>query len=101
MVQPDRASFGQKDAQQEAIITRMVRDLAFPLEIHIEPTVREPDGLALSSRNVYLTPEERSQAPALWRALELAKQRIGAGERSAQRIEAEMRELIEREAPLA
>ena len=66
---PTRAYFGQKDAQQAAVLTRMVRDLALELELRVLPTVRDPDGLALSSRNAYLTPEERERALALPRAL--------------------------------
>ncbi len=73
LVQPDRAYFGQKDAQQVAMIQTMVRDYNFPIELRIVPVVREDDGLAKSSRNVYLTAEERSQAPAIQQALQLAK----------------------------
>ncbi|HLJ68976.1 MAG TPA: pantoate--beta-alanine ligase, partial [Chloroflexota bacterium] len=87
MVSPDRAYFGAKDAQQAIIIRRMAGDLAFPVEVQVVPTVREPDGLALSSRNVYLSPAERAQAPALKHALDLARDRILAGERGALDIE--------------
>jgi pantoate--beta-alanine ligase len=101
MVQPDRAYFGQKDGQQAVIVARMGRDLAFPLEVRVVPTVREPDGLAMSSRNVYLSAEERSQAVALWRALERAQSEIRAGERDPRRIEAAIRDFIAKSAPLA
>ena len=79
IVQPDRAYFGEKDAQQLAVIRRMVRDLNVPVRIVAVPTVREADGLALSSRNRRLSAEERRVAPALYQALQLAAQRIASG----------------------
>jgi pantoate--beta-alanine ligase len=86
VVQPDVAFFGQKDAQQVAVLRRMVRDLDLPVELHVVPTVREPDGLAMSSRNGRLTPDERRRALALSRALRAAKAAIAAGERDAATI---------------
>jgi pantoate--beta-alanine ligase len=80
-VQPDRAYFGQKDAQQVRIIRQLVRDLDVPVEVVAGPTVREADGLALSSRNRYLDADQRRHAPALYRALEEARARVAAGER--------------------
>ncbi|MBE3589713.1 MAG: pantoate--beta-alanine ligase [Firmicutes bacterium] len=94
IVAPDRAYFGQKDYQQALIIRRMVRDLNFPVEIRVAPIVREPDGLAMSSRNAYLTPEQRAAAPVLHRALSEAAARIRAGERDAGRVRAFLRETI-------
>ena len=83
ITQPDVAYFGQKDAQQARILMQMVRDLDVPVALRICPIVREPDGLALSSRNVYLTAEERRHATVLHRALEAMRARIEAGERQA------------------
>ena len=88
IVQPDIACFGEKDAQQLAIIQRMTRDLNFGIEILPVPTVREQDGLALSTRNQRLTPEERRAAPALFRALTEGRRLIAAGERSAATVNA-------------
>jgi pantoate--beta-alanine ligase len=86
IVAPDVAYFGQKDAQQVAVLRRMTTDLDLPVRIEVVPTVREPDGLALSSRNVRLGPEERARALALSQALAAARETIGAGERDAERI---------------
>lgn len=85
-VQPDRAYFGQKDAQQAVVIRQMVRDLNFPLEVVICPTVREPDGLAMSSRNVYLDPAQREAASVLYRGLSLAREAYEDGEHSAREL---------------
>jgi pantoate--beta-alanine ligase len=82
-VQPQKAYFGQKDAQQAAVIRRMTRDLNFPIEIVVCPIVREPDGLALSSRNKYLNLEQRQAATVLYRALSKARIAYEAGERDA------------------
>jgi pantoate--beta-alanine ligase len=83
MAQPDLAYFGQKDAQQALVIKRLVRDLDIPVAIEICPTVREPDGLAMSSRNALLSPDERTRATALHRALAAAAEAVAAGERDA------------------
>ena len=96
-VEPDVAYFGQKDAAQVAIIRRMVRDLDFPVEIVVCPIVREPDGLAMSSRNAYLDREQRKRAPVLHRALMRVKKLAEAGERSAELLIEAGREEIGRE----
>jgi pantoate--beta-alanine ligase len=83
LTRPHRAYFGQKDAQQCVVIRRLVADLNFDLEVVVCPTVREPDGLAMSSRNAYLTPEERPRAAVLYRALQAAATALAAGERDA------------------
>lgn len=97
---PDKAYFGQKDAQQVAVLRRMARDLDFDVEVVVCPTVREPDGLALSSRNEYLTPEERKAATVLYRALSAAQREYEAGERNAEALRSVMRNVIAAE-PLA
>jgi pantoate--beta-alanine ligase len=100
LVGAERAYFGQKDAQQVMVIRQMARDLAIPTDVIACPTVREPDGLALSSRNVHLSPEERAAAPILRRALLAATARWEAGERSGDELRAVMRETLAEE-PLA
>jgi len=91
MTGPDVAYFGQKDAQQVAVIQRLVRDLDIPARIDVVPTVREQDGLAMSSRNAYLEPEERERAIALKRALDAAGEAVARGERSARAVVAAAR----------
>jgi len=100
IVQPTRAYFGQKDAQQVVVIKRMVADLNMNLDIVVVPTHREPDGLAMSSRNIYLSPEERQAALVLWKSLNLAQQLWRQGERKAERVQQQMIALIQKE-PLA
>jgi pantoate--beta-alanine ligase len=100
LVEPDRAYFGQKDAQQVLVIRKMVADLNMNVEVVVCPTVREPDGLAMSSRNSYLGPDEREAAPVLYRSLMLARRLWQEGERDARCIRREMARLLQRE-PLA
>jgi len=98
--QPQRAYFGQKDAQQAVVIRRLAADLDFPIEVVVCPTVREPDGLALSSRNSYLDPDERRAATVVYRALRAAEQAHASGERDAERLRQTMRHVLAQE-PLA
>jgi pantoate--beta-alanine ligase len=98
--QPQRAYFGQKDAQQVVVIKRMVQDLNLPVKIEVCPTVREPDGLAMSSRNSYLDPAQRRAASVLYRALQEAEQAFEAGERQAQTLRERLAAVVAAE-PLA
>jgi len=100
IVQAQRAYFGQKDGQQLAVIRKMVTDLNMGVEVVAVPTVREPDGLAMSSRNAYLSPEERRAASVLWRSLCRARELFDSGERRAEVIRGEMRAVLASE-PLA
>ncbi len=97
ILEPDAAFFGQKDAAQCAVIRRMVRDLNFPVEVVVCPIVREPDGLAMSSRNAYLSPEERGRALVLRRSLDCVEEEVRAGERSVERLTAAARGTFARE----
>ena len=100
LVRAERAYFGQKDAQQVAVIRRMAIDLATPTEVVACPTIREPDGLAMSSRNVHLTPGERAAAPVIRRALLAAREAWAGGERSGDVLRERMRARLDEE-PLA
>jgi pantoate--beta-alanine ligase len=97
LFRPDRAYFGQKDGQQVMVVCKLVRDLDLGLDIVVVPTVRDPDGLALSSRNVYLTPSQRRAAPVVYRALCRATELWQGGERNAQRLRQEVRRVLESE----
>lgn len=100
IVFPDKAFFGQKDAQQVLVIKRMVEDLNMPLKIVVSPTVREEDGLAMSSRNAYLGPRERKAALVLRHSLEMAEQKVVSGEQDALKLQEMIREMVAQE-PLA
>lgn len=100
LTQPSTAYFGQKDAQQVVVIRRMAVDLNFPLKVAVVPTMREGDGLAMSSRNRYLTPEQRAAAPVIYRALQAAGELYNRGTRDPEQLRATMRAVVEQE-PLA
>jgi pantoate--beta-alanine ligase len=97
IVKPHKAFFGQKDYQQSVVIKRMVKDLDMDIEIIVLPTVREPDGLAMSSRNLYLSSEERKAATILYKSLMTASGMVMDGERDVKRIYSEIKGLIEKE----
>ncbi|MEX2116005.1 MAG: pantoate--beta-alanine ligase [Bacteroidota bacterium] len=101
IVKPHQAVFGQKDAQQVAVIRRMVEDLNMGVQLIVAPILREADGLAMSSRNVYLEPEERKSAAALYRALLYAKDAAGRGERDVTVLRGEMMTILDKEHPAA
>jgi pantoate--beta-alanine ligase len=94
IIQPDVAFFGQKDAQQAVVITRMVTDLNMPLKIIVCPTVREPDGLAVSSRNKYLTANQRADATAIYKSLKKCRELIRAGVNNPKKVTGEMRRVL-------
>ena len=97
---PDKGFFGEKDAQQLAILKKMVRDLNFPLEVVGCPTIREADGLAKSSRNSYLSPEERAAAVILYKTMQAAKEKLESGMTDAEELKKFMTDMIQTE-PLA
>jgi pantoate--beta-alanine ligase len=97
IVEPNMAFFGQKDAAQTTIIRRMVRDLNIPVEIVVCPIMREPDGLAMSSRNVYLPPPERASALVLYRCLNQVRHRFDQGERNAARLMEAGKQVLQQE----
>jgi len=96
IIQPQQAYFGQKDAQQVVIMKKMVSDLQFPVEIVVGPTIREQDGLAMSSRNVYLSEKERKEATILFQSLKLAEELIRKGERNPVSVKKEMNDFIKK-----
>ena len=100
LVRPDRAYFGQKDGQQVLVIQQLVRDLDIAVEVVVVPTVREPDGLALSSRNAYLTPEERKAAPVIYRALRRAQELRRQGVVGGEELRSAVRRVLEEESLL-
>jgi pantoate--beta-alanine ligase len=100
IVQPTKTYFGQKDAQQALVIKKMAKDLNMNLDVIVSPTIREPDGLAMSSRNVYLNPQERKAATVLFKSLSTAKSMWENGEKNAERLRKEMTSIIQKE-PLA
>lgn len=100
LAQPDVAVFGQKDYQQLAVLRRMVRDLNFPVQVQGHPIIREPDGLALSSRNVYLSADERAQAPAIYAGLRLCQRLVREGQGSVGQVLAAFQEHLAVHAPL-
>ena len=97
IVQPDRSYFGQKDGQQVAVVRRMARDLNVPGEVIVAPTVREPDGLAMSSRNTYLSTEQRQAAPVVFQALSTGLKSYQSGQTDADAVRAEMESILESE----
>ena len=97
---PDRAYFGQKDAQQAAVLRQMTRDLSYPIDVVVCPTLREADGLAMSSRNTYLDVDQRRAAPILYRALSAARAAFDAGEKNAEKLRQQVKDAISAE-PLA
>ena len=97
IIRPDRAYFGQKDGQQAAVIRQLIRDLNLGVDLVVVPTVRDRDGLALSSRNAYLSPEQRAAAPVLYRALQRAEQLFAAGVRDAELLRREVRQVLDGE----